>query len=112
HVDSDLRTDQVDVVYNPERKEYLAIFQDWTTNDVYSIRYDHDGTKLGDPVLLVTRARQAGTNWLPSVAYNPVRNEYVTVITQVTTSPETRVYALRLNVSGQPIGGFVDVSGA
>lgn len=71
------------VAYSPNRNEYVVVWrtdQDSNTFDIWARRVAADGTVLGPSAFCV--ATSAGKERSePSVAYNPVRDEYLIVYT-------------------------------
>jgi len=71
------------VAYSPKRNEYVVVWrtdQDSNTWDIWARRVAADGTLLGPSAFCVaTSAGKKRTE--PSIAYNPVRDEYLVVYT-------------------------------
>ncbi len=101
------------LAYNPDRNEYLGIYQPQesaTNGAVYALRFAADGTKIGDPVLVFALG-STNTQLLPGdrfdVTYNPTTKQYLVVGVrqmQISAGRSRGVIGRRLDALGVPIG--------
>src|SRR5919109_825868 len=107
--------------YNPAADEYLAV---WIGDDntaplvnnefeVFAQRLSSTGAPLGGRIRVSTQGADgviASAVADPSVAYNPVTNEYLVAWSgEVGTSDEFEIWARRLSAGGVRLGGADDL---
>jgi len=79
------RTLHHSAIYNPDRNEYFVVYDVDTNNDgqpdrVYALRMTPNGAIVRQQILDVTVTGTPGSQGWPSVAYNPVTNEYLIAV--------------------------------
>ncbi len=91
--------------YNDVANEYLVVWEDMTTSDIFAQRIASDGTPLGDPITIATWLESQWT--LPFVTFSSVQHEYL-VIWDALASAD--IYGQILAADGTPRGENVAVS--
>jgi len=87
------------VAYNSQHGEYLVVWENdrGATRDIYARRVAGDGT-LKSSFTIVSNANK--WNYLPDVAYNPVRDEYLVVYTYQASTSDYDIWARRVKWDG------------
>ena len=99
-----------DICYNPDRNEYMAVWQGYmraTGNNIYARRLSSNGTFQGGvfPICQATDAQVA-----PSVAYDDVNHQFWVVWTDFRATQGGQVYARRVSPTGTLWGAEVMVN--
>jgi len=110
----DIWVDDVDnynpaVAYNSRHDEYLVVWENdrGATRDIYARRVAGNGT-LKSSFTIVSNANK--WNYLPDVAYNPVRDEYLVVYTYQVNTSDYDIYARRVKWDGSWMSAEISVN--
>ncbi len=98
------------VAYNPQRSEYLVVWQGYdrvTGVNIYGQRLSASGSPAGEAFAI---SEAAGAQLVPSVAYDSSAGQYWVVWTDTRAGQDMDIYARRLSALGMWVGSEIVVN--